>query len=84
MLPQYQYTEYISPMGNTQICIYRRKHTKPFLQRFLTSRRYAHARQKLLGLALILIGIFGMLVFTEDASAPVMIIAMGLLRTICK
>lgn len=84
MLPQYQYTEYISPMGNTQIYIYRRKHTKPFLQRFLTSRRYAVARQKLLGLALVVIGIIGMMVFTDDATAPCVITFLGMIRMFCR
>lgn len=84
MLPQYQYTEYISPMGNTQIYIYRRKPTKPFIQRFLTSHRYAVARQRLLGLALIIIGIVGMVTFSDDATAPCVISFLGLLRMISK
>lgn len=84
MLPNYQYTEYVSPMGNTQIYIYRRKPTKPFIQRFFTSHRYAVARQRLLGLVLVIIGIIGIVVFTEDATAPCVISALGFLRMISK
>ena len=83
MLPNYQYTEYISPMGNTQIYIIR-KRQRPFWQRFLKSRRYALARQKMLGVALVFLGVGSAFLFKEDASAPMMMIVIGMLRVICK
>ena len=81
MIPQYQYTQYISPTGNTQIYILR-KRQRPFWQRVMYSRQYAVVRQRLLGVAMILLGIASLAVCGEDASASVIIIGMGVLRAV--
>lgn len=84
MLPAVKYTEYTSPSGNTQIYVFRRKPQKSFIQKFFTSRKYAMARQKLLGIVLIIIGIIGMVLFTDEATAPCVLVFMGVLRVACK
>lgn len=92
MMPAYKeythFTEYTSPNGRFYVTISRapkqRKSLVKVVKRFLTAKRYAVARQRLLGLALIIIGIIGMMVFTEDAAAPCMLAFLGILRVACK
>lgn len=78
MLPAYSCTEYVSPSGNTQIYIVRQKRNA---LRVSEKTKYI-IRQKLLGMALIAIGITACMLFPEDCGGAVFACFMGILRVI--
>ena len=75
MLPTYNetYTHYTTPSGSTQLILYRRK-TK------LSERKKVLLQQKLLGLALVVIGIIGCFIMPEDCGGCLFAGFMGVCR----
>ena len=76
-MPAYSYTEYISPSGNTQIYIVRRK--KNIIK---ISAKEKEANQKRLGAGMIIVGLIGCVIFPEDCGGALLACAMGILRMI--
>ena len=77
MLPSYSCTEITTYTGNTQIYIFRKKKEQRVLY-----KRYLK-KQKILGMALILIGIIGCFVIPEDCGGCLIAGLMGIARVIC-
>ena len=75
MLPVYNetYTHYSTRSGNTQIYIYRRK-------KRLSERKKKLIQQKLLGLALVIIGVVGCCIMPEDCGGCLFTSLMGTAR----
>lgn len=77
-MPAYSYTEYISPSGNTQIYIVRRK--KNIIK--ISAKEKEVANQKRLGAGMIIVGLIGCVIFPEDCGGALLACAMGILRMI--
>lgn len=78
MLPAYSCIEYVSPSGNVQIYIVRQKRN---VIKVSEKTKYI-IKQKLLGVALVVIGIIGCILFPEDCGGAVFACFMGILRVI--
>lgn len=92
MMPAYKeythFTEYTSPNGRLYVTISRApKQCKPLakvVKHFLTTKRYALARQKILGLALLVLGIVTAFIFSgEDVTASFVLVLLGTARLVC-
>lgn len=81
MLPAYNetYTHYRTPSGNTQILLYRRKPT-----RRQKAERIYYIKQKLLGLAAVVISVASPLLLDGDATISLIMLPLGFFLTATK
>lgn len=71
------YTHYKTPSGNTHVFVYRRK-----MKKKLTEQEKYLVNQKILGLALTVIGILGCLWIPEDCGGFIVAVLIGIARII--